>query len=349
MTVSLNLVMIVKNESAVLARCLESAKPYVDKMIVVDTGSTDDTATIATRLGAELHHFTWIDDFSAARNAALAYSDAEWNFILDADEWIEQGGDRLRRIISGAAPFIGLATVASDVDVDGRVEQAVNLLPRLLPKGARYTGTIHEQPVGFPHQNIDVRIGHGGYRKSVMEKKKGRNQSLLIKAVESDPTNDYLIYQLGKSYEVYEDYAHAAIYFERALPLTPKNKPYRRDLVIGAIHAFKKTGKHQKAIDLSEAEYDNWQHAADFFFIVGDLYLDVASLQPQKAVSEILPLVEHCWKKAIELGEMAESAGGVKGHGSFMPAENLSKLYGELGLHDLAKEYAEKARQMRQS
>ncbi len=65
----LALVMIVRDEARCIARCLESVAPFVDSMIVLDTGSTDDTVAIAQACGAAVHQFSWCDDFSAARNA----------------------------------------------------------------------------------------------------------------------------------------------------------------------------------------------------------------------------------------------------------------------------------------
>ena len=62
----LALVMIVRDESRCLARCLESVRPHVDRMIVLDTGSTDDTVEIARRCGAIVHHYAWTHDFAAA-------------------------------------------------------------------------------------------------------------------------------------------------------------------------------------------------------------------------------------------------------------------------------------------
>src|ERR1700710_3132879 len=87
----LALVMIARDEARAIGRALASARPHVDRMIVLDTGSTDATREIAAAEGAEVHAFAWCDDFAAARNAALAHSDADWNLILDADEWIEDG------------------------------------------------------------------------------------------------------------------------------------------------------------------------------------------------------------------------------------------------------------------
>ncbi|MBD2325635.1 glycosyltransferase [Alkalinema sp. FACHB-956] len=83
---SLSLCMIVKNEAANLPRCLDSVKDVVDEMIVLDTGSTDQTIAIAQSYGAKVYEFTWCDDFSAARNAALPYVTGEWVLVLDADE-----------------------------------------------------------------------------------------------------------------------------------------------------------------------------------------------------------------------------------------------------------------------
>ena len=83
----INLVMIVKNEARSLKKCLQAAKPLVDRILITDTGSTDKTVEIADMMGAAVSEFTWVDDFSAARNFALDQSDADWNLVLDADEY----------------------------------------------------------------------------------------------------------------------------------------------------------------------------------------------------------------------------------------------------------------------
>ena len=85
----LALVMIARNEARCIARALESARPHVDRMVVLDTGSADATPEIAAHLGAEVGRFAWCDDFAAARNAALEMADADWVLMLDADEWLE--------------------------------------------------------------------------------------------------------------------------------------------------------------------------------------------------------------------------------------------------------------------
>ena len=82
----LSLCAIVKNEAKSLPQCLESVKDVVDEMIVLDTGSTDNTVEIARELGAEVYHFQWCNDFAIARNEALDRVRGEWVLVLDADE-----------------------------------------------------------------------------------------------------------------------------------------------------------------------------------------------------------------------------------------------------------------------
>ncbi len=86
--VTLSLCMIVKNEEQHLARCLLSAKPVVNEIIIVDTGSTDRTKNIALAYGAKVFDFPWTNDFSAARNQSLAKASGDWILVLDADEVI---------------------------------------------------------------------------------------------------------------------------------------------------------------------------------------------------------------------------------------------------------------------
>jgi len=94
----INLVMIVRNEERCLRRSLEAAASFVDDIIIVDTGSTDQTKAIARSFGettgkrVRLYDFVWINDFSAARNYSLEKSEtdggADYSLVIDADERI---------------------------------------------------------------------------------------------------------------------------------------------------------------------------------------------------------------------------------------------------------------------
>lgn len=82
----LSLCMIVKNEAEILADCLESVRNVVGEIVVLDTGSTDDTVAIAEGFGAKIGHYEWHNDFAAARNEALKLVTKDWVLVLDADE-----------------------------------------------------------------------------------------------------------------------------------------------------------------------------------------------------------------------------------------------------------------------
>ncbi len=84
----LSLCMIARDNVGVIEPCLESIRPWVDEIVVVDTGSKDDTPRKAEQFGARLSHFPWIDDFSAARNESLRRARGEWLFWMDSDDTI---------------------------------------------------------------------------------------------------------------------------------------------------------------------------------------------------------------------------------------------------------------------
>ncbi|HSU72501.1 MAG TPA: glycosyltransferase [Candidatus Binatia bacterium] len=83
---SLSLCMIVKNEEKWLPQCLEAAKPFVDEIIIVDTGSADTSIDIAKSFGATVIELPWDHDFATAKNAALEKATKDWILVLDADE-----------------------------------------------------------------------------------------------------------------------------------------------------------------------------------------------------------------------------------------------------------------------
>src|SRR5207244_8503320 len=97
---TLSLCMIVRDAERSLAAALDSARPFVDEIIVIDTGSTDGTRKIAEDRGARVFDFVWRDDFSAARNYSLEQATGDWIFWMDADDVLPpQSGATLIRLI----------------------------------------------------------------------------------------------------------------------------------------------------------------------------------------------------------------------------------------------------------
>ncbi len=339
---------IARNEAAGITRCLESAAPFADAMLVLDTGSADATVTLAQAAGAEVHHFDWIDDFAAARNAALDLSRASWNLILDADEWLAGGAENLAEHTLGADRFIGLVPVTSEFDLHGSVESATSWLPRLLPAGIRFTGRIHEQPVSnLPRVRVPLQVSHAGYRQAELARKRGRNRGLLLRALEDAPMDAYLLYQLGKDHAVYQEYSQAVRCFGQALDLARPADGYRHDLVLRMLYSLKQSRQFERAFQLAESELPNWQASPDFFFSLGDLLLDWAMENPERAVQELLPMAESCWLRSIEIGERPDLEGSVHGRGSHLAAHNLSVLYEGLGNSTRAEQYRALAAHMR--
>lgn len=96
----LSVVMIVKNESHCLADCLESAQSIADEIVIADTGSTDDTVSIAKRFGARTDRIEWQNDFAAARNHSIDMATGDWLLHLDADEVVDAAGaQRIRELV----------------------------------------------------------------------------------------------------------------------------------------------------------------------------------------------------------------------------------------------------------
>jgi hypothetical protein len=331
------LVMIARNESARIVRALADAARCVDEMIVLDTGSTDATVALARSAGARVGHFAWCNDFAAARNAALALADADWNVVIDADEWIAEAGIELLALRHTAPDFVGTLRVDSHFDTPLGVSVSPSWLPRVLPRGVRYEGHVHEQPVHrLPARRLVTVLGHDGYRADALKAKAGRNADLLARAIAQAPDDAYLHYQLGKDHDVYERWADACAHFARSraceeasgatVTLAGTVPGWHHDRLVREIHALKQCHQHAQAVQLAEAQMATWAESPDFFFALGDLLLDWATEEPTRA-GELLPMIESAWLRCLEIGERPELEGSVAGRGSRLAARNLAVLY----------------------
>lgn len=337
------LVMIVRDEARCLARCLASVRPWVDEMLVLDTGSRDATPQIARDAGARVGHFEWVDDFAAARNQALSLTDADWRVLLDADEWVESGGETISALRAQAPDHVGLVRVTSRIVADGGEHEAPSWLPRVLPCGVLYEGRIHEQPVaGLPRRRLELVLGHDGYLPAQMQGKHGRNERLLQLALAERPDDAYLHYQLGKDHEVRGAFEAAWPRYEAALAAMQREAAWRHDLVLRSLYTLKRLRRFELAIPLAEAEMPHWPHSPDFWFTLGDLLLDWALAEPARA-GELLPMIESSWLKAIGIGERPELPDSVSGRGSFLAAHNLAAFHASLGNAAEAQRWREQA------
>lgn len=95
----LSVALIVKNEAKILDKCLFSIKG-ADEIIVVDTGSTDDTLKIARKHTDKIYSFVWVGDFSKARNYAKSKCTGDWILSIDADHQLLTPISKVKEIIS---------------------------------------------------------------------------------------------------------------------------------------------------------------------------------------------------------------------------------------------------------
>lgn len=339
---SIAAVLIVRDEARCITRCLKSIRPHVDRMLVLDTGSTDNTPALARACGAQVHHLAWPGDFSTARNHALDLADADWNLVLDADEWIVSGGATLRRWC-GSAARLGRLCVHSAVDGEQTHAGASrrNWMTRLLPRGVRYEGRVHEQAVSdLPRERIEVHIGHDGYLEEQLARKLDRNGPLLLADLKERPGDPYILYQLGKTAEMRCDLPAAAEYYAQALGGTAPADNWRHGLVIRQMRCLGKIGRADEALALADGEMPNWAGSPDFFFVLGNLLLDRAVADPAKAVSDWLPLAEGAWEQCLVIGERPDLEGSMQGCGSHLARQNLEAVQTQMALHAARSELA---------
>ncbi len=196
---------IAKNEADNIAKSIDSYRDFVDEIIVVDTGSMDDTVCLAKEHGALVFHFDWCDDFSAAKNFALQHASGSWIIFLDADEYFNEGcGKRLREAIAIAehrgCNCIGCRMVNLDKDSGVTVDEMYQI--RVFKSEFRYIHPVHESIFG-PHGIIPLDVHkswfflyHTGYSFRISRKKAERNKKLLIErlSAETDPQSRTLLY-----------------------------------------------------------------------------------------------------------------------------------------------------------
>lgn len=179
------LCMIVRDGQATLDRCLTSATPAVDSIYLTDTGSKDDTLNIAKKHGAQIRHFEWCDDFSAARNHSIQDIPEDWLLILDADDYFPSGeATRLRHNLKDSNAI----SIALRYSIMEGYSPALTRRVLRNHQGLHFTGIIHETIRGsFPPatddhpqtEETDISLHHAGYTNASLPQKLQRNLPLL--------------------------------------------------------------------------------------------------------------------------------------------------------------------------
>lgn len=201
----LSIGMIVKNEIRCIERCLKALAPLREavpcELVIADTGSDDGTREVIERYADLVFDFTWIDDFSAARNAVIDRCSGQWYLTVDADEYLDEN---INELIAFLKVGVAQGAVAAGLIVRNYASLAMDLKNSSdfvglrifrLDKGIRYTGSIHESvELGGKGAALlqNTILHHDGYAFITPEfskQKAERNMKLLREELSNDPDN----------------------------------------------------------------------------------------------------------------------------------------------------------------
>ncbi len=328
----ISLCMIVKNESEFLENCLQSANKFFDDIVVVDTGSDDNTQEIARTHGAKLFSQEWNGDFSTPRNFAANYAKNDWIFVLDADEKIIDFKN------SSVIDFIKDSQNIGSIQGLNVYDKSLFFVSRLYNKNNyEWSGRIHEQIV--PKRNykkekiiksVPIIIEHYGYSPEVLNSKNKlqRNEELLLKELKIFPNDPYMLYQLGKSYfSLNRDLEKAVDYFRLALAQKPDPKlDYVYSLVECLGYALINSGRFKEALEIN-AYKKFYFNKESFRFLLAHIY------QNNGFLPEAVELFESCISEKHDDSDL-------KGIKSFLSYYNIGVILECVGMkEDAARIY----------
>ncbi len=201
-TPGLSVCLIIKDEANMLPGCLDSIHDQVEEIIVVDTGSSDQSREIAASYPkVRLYQSDWTGDFAAARNLAVSYATQAWIFSLDADETVSADFiATLKLYLSGLDQPDAYAFPILAINPDGSLDDVHSLqcVPRVFPNQPeyRYRGRIHEMIVHSQRQKMryfymkQLPIYHRGYQPEVIisKQKRLRDASLMEQMIAEAPS-----------------------------------------------------------------------------------------------------------------------------------------------------------------
>lgn len=279
----LSIVMMVKDEEENIRRTLSSlshiSNAITTELIVMDTGSKDNTVKIAKEFTEHVYFNEWNKDFGDMRNKSISYARGEWVLILDADEELIDSKElinffkshKYKRYNSG---YIMLRNLTSSEDM---MKYTPSKVLRLFKndKDFKYINTIHEQPL-YKEPVYEKALGefnHYGYlfdNEELKQRKMRRNEELLLKEMKENTEDPYVNYQLGKNYFILGEIVKARKYLEVSLKLY-KEINLKPDYVYENLaHIYCLNSDYEKCICICE-EYikDVHQNNIDIYYFLG--------------------------------------------------------------------------------
>ena len=336
-----SLTMIVRDEQENLPTCLESVRGLFDEIVVLDTGSKDRTIEIARSAGARVFDFVWVDDFAAARNAALARATGDFAFWLDADDLMEPPQRkkletllaRLRRC--GETPAY-VVRCKCDPGPDGSGGDTVVDHIRLFPliEGVRWTYRVHEQILpalkraGVPVQWTDITVRHTGYvDRALRMRKLDRDWRILCEELAERPDEPFTLFNLGNIAIERAAWDNALGYLNRSLAASAPTDSIVRKLYALIARAHQMLGDFPSALKTCAEGLSLDPEDAELWFRKAVVHRH--SGEPVEA--------ETCWRLILTLSRPQKFASmdqGIYGH---LTRRNLAALATERGDLEEAK------------
>jgi glycosyltransferase involved in cell wall biosynthesis len=218
--------MIVKNEAERIGTVLAEAAGCCDELVVLDTGSTDDTVAIARSAGAVVYDFAWIDDFAAARNASFDHCTGDWIMWLDGDDRLPADAQQsVRALIPTLSDDVDVVyaqyrTYATDSDLLVLRHDRERFLRR--SAGLQWVGPVHEviaPPAGRFMRSNEVYVEHHPVPDSD-ERPNDRNIKILLRLVDEGDRSPRTLYYLANEYRDHGQPEEAIKYYKEYLTVS---------------------------------------------------------------------------------------------------------------------------------
>lgn len=276
MSETLSVCIIARDEEKSIEKCIKSIVDIADEIIVLDTGSVDDTVNLAESLGAKVYQYIWNNDYSEARNNALEYCTMDWIFIIDADEVLEIGyGELLKKLIDKTKKDAIYMAIRNMIGTQ-IVNEELKLRVFKNRKEYRYINKFNEEVftaikkvAGISSfETSDFIITHYGLDENIVDAKWKfkRNKDVLNSYLGVEKNTSYYV-GLGNIY-VKENRNEAAIeLFEKSLKLGEKKNPLRVHAIVGICNCYYKLKKYITSINLIDKYLKEYPSLKELHFL----------------------------------------------------------------------------------
>lgn len=259
----------IKDEEQNLDRTLKSFVPILDtglaELIIIDTGSKDNSIKIAKKYTDKVYEHQWTNNFSEMRNISISYAKGEWLWVIDADEEIENPEEAIELLKQDLSKYNTISIKMKNYMESFKNEKEpaynISILVRIFrnAKEFKYEGAIHEQPkFKNPILASNIIFKHYGYiweDEDFKKKKFERTAGLLKKELEKNPNNIYYQYQLAVSTSIVNK-EKGLEEFRKAYKLVEKI-PYKQKykyIYVYGLHSIiaTKNGEYKEAIKICQ-------------------------------------------------------------------------------------------------